>query len=148
MSHTLRRARHGFTMIELIAVVAVIAVLVGVAQMNFGAVKEEAYQRALEADVRRFPVAQEQHRTRSGQYMSRVSDAPGDQDTSVGFFRLSEDVGILIDNVANDGFSAWFAHRKLNKVRCTLHYNRYQPYRVVCETSETFNSTGYQYQND
>ena len=146
---TARRARRGFTMIELIAVVAVIALLAGLAQMNFAATKADAYQLAMENDARNFPQAQERHFDRYGQYMSIAStDTVQSTDTSIGYFRLSEDVGMSLESLTEDGYSFLFAHRKLKRTRCLLVYKRSQATRVTCETNPSFDNSGYDYQND
>jgi len=151
MQHTLRRtarrARRGFTMIELIAVVAVIAILVGVAQMNFGATKEDAYQRAMESDAKNFMTAQEQHFNRQDQYMTAVTNAATALTATTGLFRLSDDVGIAISGVSQNGYTAVFAHRKLQKTRCTLTFTSTMGSRIVCDPLTTFTAGNYTFQD-
>ncbi len=153
MQHTLRRtarrARRGFTMIELIAVVAVIAILVGVAQMNFGATKEDAYQRALESDAKNFMTAQEQHFNRQDQYMTAVTSTPASVSATTGSFRLSEDVGISVTLVTQSGYTARFAHRKLKTRTCVVVYTTTTGARVGCDPNaeNAWPGAGYTYQD-
>ena len=152
MQHTLRRsarrARRGFTMIELIAVVAVIAILVGVAQMNFGATKEDAYQRARESDAKNFMTAQEQHFNRNDRYMTAVQPSGTVSDPfTTGNFRLSDDVGIRISGVTQGGYTAVFAHRKLQRMKCTVEFTTTTGARVVCDALTTFTAGDYTFQN-
>ena len=150
MQHTLRRtarrARRGFTMIELIAVVAVIAILVGVAQMNFGATKEDAYQRAIESDAKNFMTAQEQHYNRQDRYMEAVTTATGELSTTRGMFRLSDDVGIRISGVTQNGYTAVFAHKKLTKMICTLAFTNAVGPRIICQDGQTLTVANYTFQ--
>ena len=146
LRRTARRARRGFTMIELIAVVAVIAILVGVAQMNFGATKEDAYQRAMESDAKNFMTAQEQHFNRQDQYMTAVQ-ASGTPTATTGNFRLSEDVGIKITGVTQNGYTAEFAHRKLTKMKCTLAFTTAAGSRVACAGGATLTAADYAFQD-
>lgn len=133
LRRTARRARRGFTMIELIAVVAVIAILVGVAQMNFGATKEDAYQRAMESDAKSFMTAQEQHFNRQDQYMTTVQ-TPGTAATATaGTFRLTEDVGIRITAGGQTGYTADFVHRKFKTRTCRVVYSTAAGSRVTCD---------------
>ena len=146
LHRTARRARRGFTMIELIAVVAVIAILVGVAQMNFGATKEDAYQRAMESDAKNFMTAQEQHYNRQDRYMTAVTISAGSLSTTTGMFRLSDDVGIRISTVTQDGYTAEFAHKKLTKVKCTLEFTSTIGSRITCIPGQTLTVGNYTFQ--
>lgn len=147
LHRTARRARRGFTMIELIAVVAVIAILVGVAQMNFGATKEDAYQRAMESDAKSFMTAQEQHFNRQDQYMTAVTNQTGNLSATTGSFRLTDDVGIRISLVTQDGYTAEFAHRKLAKVKCTLAFTSAFGSRISCIPGQTLTPANYTFQD-
>lgn len=151
MQHTLlrtaRRARRGFTMIELIAVVAVIAILVGVAQMNFGATKEDAYQRAMESDAKNFMTAQEQHYNRQDRYMETVTTDVAEVTTTRGVFRLSDDVGIRVSGVTQNGYTAVFAHKKLTKTTCTLAFTTTVGSRISCQGGATLTVANYTFQD-
>jgi prepilin-type N-terminal cleavage/methylation domain-containing protein len=148
LRRTARRARRGFTMIELIAVVAVIAILVGVAQMNFGATKEDAYQRAMESDAKNFMTAQEQHYNRNDRYMTAVQ-ASGTvvSPFTTGNFRLSDDVGVRISGVTQDGYTAVFVHRKLQKTQCEVVFTTSAGSRVSCTPLATFTAANYTFQD-
>ena len=145
LRRTARRARRGFTMIELIAVVAVIAILVGVAQMNFGQTKEDAFLRAMESDARNFMTAQEQHYNRQDQYMTSVQ-ASGTATATLGNFRLSDDVGIRLSGVSQTGYTAELAHRKLQRMKCTLVFNTTTGSRVVCDPLAAYVAANYTFQ--
>jgi type II secretory pathway pseudopilin PulG len=130
--------------------VAVIAILVGVAQMNFGATKEDAYQRAMESDAKNFMTAQEQHFNRWDQYMPAVQTVGTDPAADKGTFRLSDDVGIKITTGGQTGYTADFVHRKYKTRTCQVVFRTSTGARVSCSPvaeSSWPGGTGYTFQD-
>ena len=97
--------RHGFTLIELLIVIVIIGVLAAIAIPKFTSVRERAYYRAMQSDLRNLNMQQELYHTANYTYTTAVADL---QD-----FRASEGVTVTISEATNQGWAAEAAHGAL-----------------------------------
>jgi prepilin-type N-terminal cleavage/methylation domain-containing protein len=69
----MRRARAGFTLIELMIVVVIIGILVAIVIPNFFNTKDKAYAATLHADIHNFAAAEEAYFVDQGAYTDDVT---------------------------------------------------------------------------
>lgn len=104
--------RRGFTLIEVIVIAAIIAALAALVAPRLRETRERALVATLRSDLRRFRVAQEEHRTGAsdGRYAAAV-------DQLGGAFAPSEDVTITVVRAGRTGYVAEARHPGTD-VRC------------------------------
>lgn len=133
-------------MIELIGVVGLIAILVGIAQANFGGTKQDAYEDAMITDLKNFRGAQEQHFNRHDRYMGAFQ-ASGTTTPATGNFRLSEDVGLRVTSVTQNGYAADVTHRKWTQRICGVVVTTHSGARHRCMTGPDTTMVAFVYQD-
>jgi hypothetical protein len=79
--------------------------------------------------------------------MTAVTNVPANVTSTTGTFRLTDDVGIRISAVTQDGYTAEFAHRKLTKVKCTLAFTTTLGSRITCIPGQTLTAANYTFQD-
>ena len=83
------RPENGFTLVELIIVTVIIGVLATIAIPKFGSAKEKAYDRTVEADIKRAYIAAESYFADNMAYPSTEADAGFTPSDGVTFTRWS-----------------------------------------------------------
>lgn len=82
-----RRARRGFTLIELMIVVAIIGILAAVAVPSFIDATDEARVARIQADLSTIGAAVEIYYAKNGRYPSTLDDLVADADGRNGYLR-------------------------------------------------------------
>jgi prepilin-type N-terminal cleavage/methylation domain-containing protein len=115
-----RRLRHGFTIIELLAVVVIVAVLSTIAIAKFGDSKRRAYLSAMKSDLRNIATTAESQYTSDGTYANVV--AP----------QGSAGVTLTFAGTAT-GFTATATHAGVTGLVCTLNAGPGVQSEPVCQ---------------
>ena len=89
-----RKTEEGFTLIELMIVIAIIGILAAIAIPQFAAYRERSYNSAAQADLRNAATAQEAYFVDRDRYADDRADLTG---TDYGLF-LSDDVQLNVDS--------------------------------------------------
>ena len=89
-----RKTEEGFTLIELMIVIAIIGILAAIAIPQFAAYRERSYNSAAQADLRNAATAQEAYFVDRDRYADARSDLTG---PDYGLF-LSENVTLNVDS--------------------------------------------------
>jgi len=101
-----RRARRageaGFSLLELLVVVAILGILVAAALPRFGEFRAAAYDSRSQQDLRNLAAAQELHRATATAYASAAADLSG--------FSPSEGVEISLESASETTFIATATH--------------------------------------
>jgi prepilin-type N-terminal cleavage/methylation domain-containing protein len=125
--------RKGFTLIEIVMVMAFIGILAGVAVPRYSGAKEKAYIAAMKADLHVVAIYEEQYAADNhGQYFSGTATT----DTPLNGFRPSKDVTITLAafNILGSRLAGWTALAKHPKssescelrtgiISCTTDYS-------------------------
>lgn len=96
--------RSGFTLVELLVVMAVIGILATIAVPRFRDAQERAYVSAMQADLNQIRLAQEAYRT------PPQTEYAGDIDDLGANYRASDGVTVTIDEADADEWSATATH--------------------------------------
>lgn len=108
-----RGPTRGFTLVEILGVVVIVAVLAAIAVSRLGGARERAVIAAVTADLRNLATEQEHHRERTGSYARSVS--------SLTDLSVSDGVTITITLVDDGrGWAAVAEHAGVPGVRCGL----------------------------
>src|SRR5688572_27593951 len=107
------QGRRGFTLVELLVVVAMIAILAALAIPRFMRTREQAYRNTMVADLRNLASAQEIYQISNMQYAPTLA--------AVGAF-ASRDVTIDITEASPNGWAATAVHTGLTGARCGVFF--------------------------
>lgn len=112
------RHRSGFTIIELLIVVVVIAILTAIAVPKFQQVKGRARAAALRADLRNLATAQEEYLSTNMVYANDVTLLP---------YTSSEGVTVAIVEGTGGGWSATTTHPLSYPLVCAIFHGTAAP---------------------
>lgn len=130
MLHRLVSGRKpGFTLIEVLLVVIVIAIIATFVIVRYQDARERAYVSAMLNDVRNFAIAQELHLQQYGTYITSVAEA---QDLDV--FHLSADVredSLDVRSPTTAGFYFRVGHAKTD-IECLIDYGEGRDNKPKC----------------
>jgi type IV pilus assembly protein PilA len=101
----------GFTLIELMIVIAIIGILAAIAIPQFSAYRTRSFNSASQADLRNGGTAQEAFYVDNQRYCQTVADLTG----SVYGLYLTENVSFAISAATADGYSMTSYHTKGNR---------------------------------
>lgn len=93
---------NGFSLLELLVVVAIVGILAAAALPKFGAFRAAAYDSRAQQDLRNLAAAQELYRATDEVYASSIEDLSG--------FQASEGVTVAIESADADAFLASAFH--------------------------------------
>lgn len=92
----------GFSLLELLVVVAIVGILAAASLPRFAEFRAAAYDARVQQDLRNLAAAQELHRAQLESYATDVAE--------LGAFAPSEGVAIVIDEADGDGYAATGEH--------------------------------------
>jgi type IV pilus assembly protein PilA len=100
--------KEGFTLIELMIVIAIIGILAAIAIPQFSAYRQRSYNSAAQADLRNAATAQEAYFVDEKTYCSQTDTLIGG---TYGLFGLTDDVTLIIGSADRVGYKmqAWHA---------------------------------------
>ena len=104
------RKNEGFTLIELMIVIAIIGILAAIAIPQFSAYRTRSYNAAAEADLRNAATAQEAYYVDNQKYLANPVDLIG---STYGFYTSQ---GVTVEGTASDqGYTMTSYHTSGNK---------------------------------
>ena len=106
-----RNNEKGFTLIELMIVIAIIGILAAIAIPQFSAYRTRSYNSAAESDLRNAATAQEAFYVDNQRYCNTISLLAG---TTYGFF-TSENVTVTVVSADADSYTMKAWHSSGNK---------------------------------
>jgi len=101
-----RKDERGFTLIELMIVIAIIGILAAIAIPQFSAYRQRSYNSAAQADLRNAATAQEAYYVDFQSYADDITDITG---ASYGFY-TSENVVISISSASQTRYTITSYH--------------------------------------
>ena len=100
--------RGGFTLIEMMIVVVIIAILAAIAIAKYSVVKQQAYLAAVKHDLKNLAISEEAYASSNGgAYFSHSYSDPAD---SANTFGASQGVAIVVTATGQAGWSATGTH--------------------------------------
>ena len=110
-----KRNEKGFTLIELMIVIAIIGILAAIAIPQFSAYRQRSYNSGAQADLRNAATAQEAYFVDYSSYSGTVSDLEG---SSYGLY-TTENVTIAIPSTSSaDGYTMSSYHSSGSRTYC------------------------------
>lgn len=97
-----RRLHDGFSLLELLVVLALIGILAAAALPRFESFRAAAYDTRAQQDLRNLAAAEELHRAVNQEYATNAEELDG--------FRTSEGVSVSVESVDDSGFRASASH--------------------------------------
>ena len=109
---SIKRKEKGFTLIELMIVVAIIGILAAIAIPQFAKYRIKAYNSAAESDLRNIMTAEEAAYTDGSTYVSlTATKGPASNLTSLTGAKISKDVCAKVTSASTTGYTATTAHK-------------------------------------
>ena len=106
-----RKTEEGFTLIELMIVIAIIGILAAIAIPQFSAYRQRSFNSAAQADLRNATTAQEAYFVDEQEYCATIGTLAG---ATYGFF-TSENVTVNIAGVSTTGYTMSSFHSQGNQ---------------------------------
>ena len=111
LSKLTHKKEKGFTLIELMIVIAIIGILAAIAIPQFSAYRQRSYNSAAQADLKNAATAQEAYFVDNSTYASAIGDLAG---TTYGFY-TTEKVTTSVLGATNEGYTMESYHSAGNK---------------------------------
>jgi len=108
----MRSRRAGFTLIEVMVVVVILAILAAMAIPRFKNTKGKGHSAALRTDLRNLATAEESYFFSNGHYSTALDSLN---------FRGSPGVIVTIPEASNQGWSASVTHPESYPLKCALY---------------------------
>ncbi|RMH21364.1 MAG: prepilin-type N-terminal cleavage/methylation domain-containing protein [Gammaproteobacteria bacterium] len=111
-----KKAEKGFTLIELMIVVAIIGILAAIAIPQFASYRVKAFNSSAESDLRNIMTAEEAAYTDNGTYVSLTAIAgPQSSLTSLPGAKLGDKVCAKVSSASSTAYTAQTEHKLGNK---------------------------------
>jgi len=107
------RKERGFTIIELLIVMVIIAILTSIALISFGDTKEQAFATTMRSDLRNLVASEESFYTNNGTYT--------DNKGNLADYTESDSVTVTISDATELGYSASAEHTG-TEIECMVAY--------------------------
>ena len=96
-----KEKEQGFTLIELMIVVAIIGILAAIAIPQFAAYRAKAFNSSAQADLRNMMTAEEAYYASETEYFSVASTTGASRNTTLGY-AVGDNVTIVVTGTASD----------------------------------------------
>jgi type IV pilus assembly protein PilA len=107
----INKEEKGFTLIELMIVIAIIGILAAIAIPQFAAYRQRSYNSAAQADLRNAATAQEAYFIDAQTYARAVGNIMG---TGYGLF-TSQNVSLTVEDTDDEGYTMQSYHDRGNR---------------------------------
>lgn len=126
-----RAAARGYTLVEMVGVVIIIAILLKMVIPNLMRGSDAARKNTMISDLRGFHSQAALHYQDFHQYPTAIQ-ASGSPATATMTFPTSEGVGIRITNVSQDGYTIRARSLDLRKVECSVTVSKTSGFNPQC----------------
>jgi len=109
----MKAVQKGFTLIELMIVIAIIGILAAIAIPKFASTKGQAFLAAMRSDLRNLATAEEGYYYSNNAYSSNLSQLN---------FLSSAGVTIAVPEATSGGWSGQATHASLGAEKCTVYF--------------------------
>jgi type IV pilus assembly protein PilA len=108
LTKMIKKDEKGFTLIELMIVIAIIGILAAIAIPQFSSYRQRAFDSAAQSDLRNAATAQEAYYVDHKTYTATIADLPWTNSTDVDFNITAADAdGYTMTAIHNSGDNTW-----------------------------------------